>query len=43
MVVHLARRAVLVARLDRLDDPGVVRVDRAVEDARPSPERERLV
>ena len=33
MVLHLRPRGVLVARLDRLDDPGMVLVDRAVEDA----------
>ena len=42
MVVHLRRRGILVARLDGLDDPRVMDVDRAMEDPG-SPERERLV
>ena len=34
MLVHLRRRGILVARLDGLDDPRVMDVDRAMEDPR---------
>ena len=34
VILHLRTCSVLVARVDRLDDPRVMRVDRAVEDAR---------